>query len=53
VGGDSFKVEFANGALLWSISLAPDGKVDGVNFRPTPTALAPAPPSGLKPAPRT
>ena len=33
-GGDSFEVRFAKGAQIWSLSLTPDGKVEGANFWP-------------------
>jgi Peptidase family S41/N-terminal domain of Peptidase_S41 in eukaryotic IRBP len=49
IGGDSFEVKFANGALFWSISLTPDGKIGGANFTPAP----PPTPAHPKPAPAT
>ena len=45
MGGDRFEVKFANGVLLWSISLAPDGKVVGANFSPAPLTAGPATPA--------
>ena len=53
IGGDSFEVKFANGALLWSISLTPEGKIGGANFSPAPPPAAPASPAHPKPAPTT
>jgi hypothetical protein len=43
MGGDRFEVKFAKGAELWSLVLAPDGKVDGARFGPAPPASPPAP----------
>ncbi len=53
VGGDAYEVRFAKGAQLWSISLTPDGKVDGANFGPAPATPAPAAPARAKAAPAT
>jgi len=44
MGGDSFEVRFAKGAEIWSLSLTPDGKVDGAFFGPAPPAPATSPP---------
>ena len=52
-GGDSFEVKFANGDLLWSISLTPDGKVGGANFSPVPPGPATSPPAHTKADPAT
>lgn len=52
-GGDSFEVKFANGDLLWSISLTPDGKVGGANFSPVPPGPAATPPARPKADPAT
>jgi peptidase S41-like protein len=43
-GGDSYVVKFAKGAQIWSLSLMPDGKVQGAFFGPAP-AVSPAPPT--------
>ena len=53
IGGDSYEVRFARGAQFWSISLTPDGKVNGANFGPAPVTSAPSPPARAKTAPAT
>jgi hypothetical protein len=36
MGGDSYSVDFAHGAMIMSIVLTPDGKIAGAGFRPVP-----------------
>jgi hypothetical protein len=52
-GGDSFEVRFAKGAGIYSIRLAPDGKVDSAGFSQAAVAPRTATPARPEAAPKS